>query len=125
MHRCRGHFEKQFSRGATLSGLNPDGGGPGFVLLLIAGIFGFITRPPVDSILSIAGHAVVGLGYGLLTGAVFYFLLHFMGLPDDIAVQQLVSGVILASLVPRVIAPVLAWAWSETDRSVSSHSRGG
>jgi len=120
-----GFFANMFSRGATLSGLNPDGGGPGFLLLGFACLFGYFTRPPVESILSVAGHAVLGLAYGLYTGVLFLVLLHTTGMTSEIAVHQLVSGIVIASLVPRVIVPVLSWAWSETERSVSSHSPGG
>jgi len=117
-------FQDQFARGATLSGLNPDGGGPGFILLLIAGVVAYFTRPSSQSVLSIAGHTLIGLVYGLLAGGLFLFSLSLLGLPGETGVSQLVSGVVMASLVPRVIAPVLSWAWSETDHSVSAQPGG-
>jgi len=74
-------FQDQFARGATLSGLNPDGGGPGFILLLIAGVVAYFTRPSSQSVLSIAGHTLIGLVYGLTPAGCSCSRCHFSDCP--------------------------------------------
>ncbi len=104
-------FAQRFERGATLSGLNPDGGGPGFLLLVVTGSIALVTRTrwtrrlglPAALAEAVVGASLVGSGLmGLLIVAP----------PGEIAEEPIVSGVVGAFIVPRISAHVLEAAWA-------------
>lgn len=107
-------FAGGFANGATWSGLNPNGGGPGFALLLISGIgslaaarFGVLRFAPA-SLLVFALTAA-------FCGGIFWLLLsQFAAIPPDVR-PPLVSGVVGSYLVPRVVASVLHDTWSRAE----------
>ena len=108
-------FASEFERGATWSGLNPGGGGPGFLLLLSCALISFLVRsswvrslPPMKATLQAAFAAA-------LCGAVFIGLVRGVGaVPSDAAIP-LASGVIGSFFVPRVVVAVLNDTWSRAE----------
>ncbi|MEM6552841.1 MAG: hypothetical protein AAF750_12045 [Planctomycetota bacterium] len=108
-------FEEQFSRGATWSGLNPSGGGPGFLLLLTAGGLSLFCRSqraksmkPLPTTLH-AGtlSALCGIGFWLIAG-------RWSALPGE-AMLPLSSSIVGAFFVPRVVVSVLNDTWNHAE----------
>ena len=117
---CLAVFGDAYSRGLTWSGLNPGGGGPGFLLLLTAAGCSFLVRPrwvralgPVLTVVEAAASAGIA--------ALILSLLMRSGLTDSvIPTAPVVSGVFGAFFVPRIVLNILHHAWREAERSVSS-----
>jgi FtsH-binding integral membrane protein len=109
-----GLFPERFARGATLSGLNPDGGGPGFLLLLTAGILSLIARTEWTRSLSVRAAVVEAATLAALCGVVLGSLLSLVP-PSGLAVEPIVSGVVAAFFVPRVCASVVQLIWRDAE----------
>ena len=105
----------RFELGSTWSGLNPDGGGPGFLIIIIPCIFSLLSRPsrvrtlrPVAATFEAAFNAAV-------CGVTLWFFLVLLPpfeSPDAAALASASTG---GFLVPRIIASVLGHAWSMND----------
>ena len=112
-------FADGFQIGSTLSGLNPGGGGPGFLLLLTAAGFGLLGRSQSVRGAQPARATLEAIPGALMAGLLLFLLAHY-GLPSGIALEPITSGVIAAFFVPRVIAAVLAHAWANEAALVAS-----
>ncbi len=107
-------FSDAFSQGFTWSGLNPDGGGPGFLLLLSAcgcslltALPSFARRTPIEAIVEAALAATAAV----LSLLLFSSLL----LENPPPLAPVASGVFGAFFVPRVVLAVLSHTWSEAE----------
>lgn len=104
-------FRDAFATGATWSGLNPGGGGPGFTILLTAGAVSFFTRPRPSTVTR-ATTVMVHAGFlAAVCGFAFHVVVTSMGLLPSDALSPLTSGVIAAFFVPRAAASVLEESW--------------
>ena len=115
-------FASRFESGATLSGLNPGGGGPGFLVLLAAAILSLALRRNVELLRPLpatVNAAVVAAFAALASGA----LLEVVPLANNIDTEPLVSGIAGATFVPRVVAAVLSDAWSRSDETTAAVAR--
>jgi len=108
-------FAESFKDGATWSGLNPNGGGPGFLLLITSGSLSLFMRSrwarTATAIQSIIFAACVSPFCGLVL---------WLGIPigGDLpsgAMTPLISGTVGAFFVPRVVAAVLNEAWTQAE----------
>ena len=113
----------RFEQGATWSGLNPDGGGPGFLLLLPAGVVSLFIRSRWVRGLATAPGAVEAAVGAAFCGVLFYAAAaSFTGLSSD-EVIPLASGVAGSFFVPRVVAAVLNDTWSRADAAAVGGSQ--
>lgn len=107
----------RFEQGATLSGLNQDGGGPGFLLLVLAGVAGLVGSSRWSKSL----RGVIAILPAILFAAVVGFavssMFAFAPPSDGIAYEPIVSGVVAAAFIPRLVASVLRQSWAEPDQS--------
>lgn len=113
-------FPDRFERGATLSGLNPDGGGPGFLLILSSGVLSLLLKPKHR-----VGHDAMGWTArlvdasltALLTGVLSFVIIGVLPALSGIEREPVVSAIAASVFVPRVIAAVLEPIWSDRDQS--------
>ncbi|MEO1583769.1 MAG: hypothetical protein AAFR96_04255 [Planctomycetota bacterium] len=108
-------FADGFANGSTWSGLNPDGGGPGFLLLLCTGAISLATfrrACPEGSVTTdVLWSAIFALACG---GFLWALTLLLDRLPAD-SVPSLVSGVVGSFFVPRIVVSVLQDTWSRAE----------
>lgn len=104
-------LEDAFRRGATGSGLNPSGGGPGALLMAPSAILAFLAGRRMDrrgqlrDRITVVGVILVGMA----TVAVVVSLLGGLLLPDDFpSLEALKSAAVLAWAIPLVVMAVLA-----------------
>jgi len=109
-------FSDRFERGATLSGLNPDGGGPGFLLILTSGIISALLRPktrggtaPPRWTARLIDASLVAVSTGVLS----YVLMRITPALALIEREPIVSAIAVSAFVPRVIAATLEPVWAE------------
>jgi hypothetical protein len=100
-------FLDAFSRGATASGLNPGGGGPGFLLLLppaIAGLVSGLWGRQYDGVLFAVAFGV--FGGGLVAASVFSML--SLVTPSDFPpISPLATSAGVSFVVARVVVGAL------------------
>lgn len=99
-------WQEEFHEGATLSGLNPGGGGPGFFILILPAIFGFLAgRSACNGVDS--DRLRLGLTFALFGGLLTAGLLHlgiFWVLPADFPNPfALTSTAGLAFAIPIIV----------------------
>jgi hypothetical protein len=111
-------FSERFANGATLSGLNQDGGGPGFLLLITAGTLGLITRSRFSRSLGTFGALVESSLLGALCGAGLLLALSLRP-PGEIEAEPLVSGVVAAFIVARFSASIVEAAWRASEQGAA------
>jgi hypothetical protein len=115
-------FPSSFADGATWSGVNPDGGGPGFLLVVSSGAVSFFGRSTWERSASVARAVVFAAAVSGVCGGSLWIMLSMSGtLPSD-AVPPIVSGVVGSYFVPRVVVAVLDDTWS---RAESANTREG
>lgn len=105
-------FADRFADGATWSGLNPDGGGPGFVLLLAAALCSLAARPAWVRRLAPVPAVVESVASTIACAAAAALLFSSAPPYAGIDVTPFVSSIAGAFFVPRVVAAVLEHAWS-------------
>jgi hypothetical protein len=115
-------FADRFANGATLSGLNPSGGGPGFLLLIPVAAASFFFRSQwVRRLSAIAGTAQAAVA-AVICGAGFVIVSKILvPTPLDLVIP-LASGVAGCFFVPRVVISVLNETWSRADATAVSQS---
>ncbi len=118
-------FADRFASGLTLSGLNPDGGGPGFLLLLTAGMASLLVRPGASRRAPIMLAVIESSLLAVAAGAGLWLLLELGAAPPGVPIEPVISGVIAAFLVPRVVESTLHAAWSEERRPTPAQSLRG
>jgi uncharacterized membrane protein YeaQ/YmgE (transglycosylase-associated protein family) len=111
-------FSERFEQGATLSGLNQDGGGPGFLLLITAGVLGLMTRSRYSRSLGTLGALAESCFFGALAGAGLFLFLTVRPL-GAIEAEPIVSGVIAAFIAARFSATIVEAAWRASEQGVS------
>lgn len=106
-------FADRFGSGATWSGLNPGGGGPGFLLLAAPAMVSLFVRSKWFRSLS-AGRATALAACGAAAcGTIFASTISWLALPElNVEINPLTSGVVGAFFIPRVVVAVLNDAWS-------------
>jgi len=96
----------RFAEGATLSGLNPSGGGPGALLLLIAAAVG-LSQPPLRT----RSYSVARIGATLvgaaIAGGVFWAALAGVEAGAAIDIEPLATGIVGAYAVPQFVRDAL------------------
>lgn len=108
-------FSERFASGATWSGVNPGGGGPGFLLLLPGVLAALAVNYVAVTRTSLMLIVVVSAAGSMVCGAVFLGGTSVLsGTPLD-EVMPLVSGVIGSYFVPRVVVAVLNDTWSREE----------
>ncbi|MEN0020295.1 MAG: hypothetical protein AAF747_05375 [Planctomycetota bacterium] len=108
-------FAEEFATGATWSGLNPTGGGPGFGLLLGTGCASLFVRSSwVRSMPALNATAFAAV-MSAACGALFYIFASRISAFDSIELAPLTSGVIGSFFVPRVVVAVLNETWSRAE----------
>ena len=108
-------FADGFAEGMTWSGLNPDGGGPGFLLLVSVGMISFFGRSGFEKSCSAVGAILIAVVASALCGVVVFTLVNLTGTLPVESTPALVSGVICSYLVPRVVVAVLDDTWSRAE----------
>lgn len=117
-------FEERFTHGATWSGLNPSGGGPGFLLLLTAGGLSFFLRSDLAKSLEPLKTTLHSGVLAAICGFGFWWVVQaWSGLPSE-AMLPLTSAVVGAFFVPRVVASVLNETWKQAE-SLNSGTEAG
>lgn len=106
-------WQPLFREGATMSGLNPQGGGPGFLLLVPPAIAGVLTGLTISKRLGFTTQllesALVGAAIGL---AVWVGARSF--LPTDFpSIEPLASSAGIAYVVSRIVVAALALQHSD------------
>ena len=110
-------FADRFAVGATWSGLNPNGGGPGFLLLASAGCSSFFLRSSRARSLSAIAATIHTAAMAAVCGLLFYASSRLLlSLPDHV-LPPLMSGVIGSFFVPRVVVSVLNESWQHAEAS--------
>lgn len=107
-------FASRFETGATLSGLNPDGGGPGFLILLASGILSLALRRRVEPLAPLAA-TINAVLVAAIAGLTAWLALSLAPSTRSIDLEPIVSAIAGAAFVPRVVAAVLSDAWSRHD----------
>ncbi|MEM1424389.1 MAG: hypothetical protein AAGH64_10350 [Planctomycetota bacterium] len=108
-------FADAFKVGMTWSGLNPDGGGPGFLLLVTTGLVSFFGRSPYEKTCSAMRAILIAVCGSIVCGLCLSTLVIFTGTLSEEATPPVVSGVICSYLVPRVVVAVLDDTWKRVD----------
>lgn len=108
-------FADAFSRGATWSGLNPNGGGPGFVLLLITGGVSVAAFRKVLPEGSVTTDVLWSALFALLCGGLLWLIARVLDRLPSESVAPLVSGVVGSYFVPRVVVFVLQDTWTRAE----------
>ncbi|MGD1915102.1 MAG: hypothetical protein ACFCBV_02795 [Phycisphaerales bacterium] len=105
-------FQDRFVDGATWSGLNPNGGGPGFLLILSAGCLGFFIRSKTAKSMAALPAILHSAVFAAVCGVCFMLIAPMaVTLPSDMIVSM-ASAVTGAFFVPRVVSSVLNESWS-------------
>lgn len=108
-------FSDAFAKGATWSGLNPSGGGPGFLLLLTAGIISLLVFRRACPRRSVQFDIFWSAVFAFVSGGILWLYIIFLSnLPAE-AAPPLVSGVVGSYFVPRVVVSVLQDTWARAD----------
>lgn len=110
-------FKDAFASGATWSGLNPGGGGPGFLLLVGSGGLSYVLRTQAHRSLSYVTSLSVSAVGAVLCALVFLGALKYFALADSDALRPLTSGVAGAFFVPRVVVATLQQMWDHGERA--------
>ncbi|MEQ8316350.1 MAG: hypothetical protein RIE77_10775 [Phycisphaerales bacterium] len=104
-------FQDRFIDGATWSGLNPGGGGPGFLLIVSAGSLGFFIRSKTARTMAALPAIVYAAVFAVACGACFALIAsQLVTLPSDM-IMSMASAVTGAYFVPRVVSSVLNESW--------------
>jgi Na+/proline symporter len=109
-----------YREGATASGLNPTGGGPGFLLILPPAIAGLVVGGVIRPTRSFRGGLIEGV---LLGGAVWLvaWALTAISMPHDFPdVTPLVSTMGIAFFVSRMVVAAFDTHTPDVDGSASS-----
>ncbi|MEM6732495.1 MAG: hypothetical protein AAF658_13130 [Myxococcota bacterium] len=110
-------FKDGFANGATWSGINPGGGGPGFLLLVGAGGLSYLLRSKAHQSLSYVSSLSVSAIGAVLCALAFLGALKYFALTDSDALRPLTSGVAGAFFVPRVVVATLQQMWDHGERA--------
>ncbi|MEN1705081.1 MAG: hypothetical protein AAGJ54_06150 [Planctomycetota bacterium] len=110
-----GLFSSRFENGATLSGLNQDGGGPGFLILVSTGVIYLLYRKAFLRSLGPLTQIAVSFISALLGGFLLAGLLSLLPVSSRIDQPPIISAFVGAAFVPRVVAAVLAHSWASAD----------
>ncbi len=116
-------FADRFADGATWSGLNPNGGGPGFLLLIPVAAVSFFLRSQWVRRLSVTGATIVAAIGAAICGGTFVLVAEALADVSVGAVMPLASGVVGSFLVPRIVIAVLNETWTHNEVAMSTQSR--
>lgn len=111
-----------FAQGSTWSGLNPDGGGPGFLLLLTAAGLSLGSRTAFVRGLRPMPALFEAVVVSAACGVLFALLLRFVPPFESVNSAPLISGVAGAFFVPRVVMSVLEHAWASAEDPTDSNA---
>ena len=109
-------FKEQFAAGLTWSGLNPDGGGPGFLVVIVSGIAGLLARRDASKKMSTARDALESAALAGIFGSLFWYLLHGSYFAE-VKTQPLISGATGAFFVARIASSTVETAWQSEQAS--------
>lgn len=116
-------FAERFESGATWSGLNPGGGGPGFLLLLPGAVAALaVSFSPKRHLPLMVATVLTGIGSVICGCAFLGGTTYFSGTSLN-EVMPLVSGVIGSYSVPGVVVAVLNDTWSREKAPVARESQ--
>ncbi len=100
-------WESLFRQGATMSGLNPRGGGPGFLLLLPPAAVGVLTGLTISKRLSFTAHVLESVLVGAAVGLAIWLGARLLLPAEFPSVEPLASGAGVAYVVSRIVVAAL------------------
>ncbi|MEL6795842.1 MAG: hypothetical protein AAFO89_03370 [Planctomycetota bacterium] len=109
-------FADAFTRGATWSGLNPGGGGPGFLLLIATGVVSIVSFRRAVAENSVLFDVLWSAAFAALCGLFFVASTALLERLPTESVAPLASGIVGAFFVPRVVISVLQDTWARAER---------